>query len=96
MASPPAGSSSAPLTDTPAVDSFSPPASFEAALEELEALIQDMESGRMSLEASVTAYRRGAQLVAFCRENLARVQQQVRVLEGDLLKPFDGQIGQGG
>ncbi|MEY4863213.1 MAG: hypothetical protein RLZ51_1308 [Pseudomonadota bacterium] len=50
----------------------------------------------MSLEASVTAYRRGAQLVAFCRENLARVQQQVRVLEGDLLKPFDGQIGQGG
>ena len=95
MASPSAGSSAAP-PDQPSPDSAAPPASFEVALEELEALIQEMESGRLSLEASVGAYRRGAQLVAFCRENLARVQQQVRVLEGDLLKPFDGQTGQGG
>jgi exodeoxyribonuclease VII small subunit len=87
-------SSIAPGTD--ATDPSASPTSFEAALEELESLVQAMESGRLSLEASVAAYRRGAQLVAFCRDNLARVQQQVRVLEGDLLKPFEGQPAQGG
>jgi exodeoxyribonuclease VII small subunit len=86
-------SSIAPGTDA-ADPSVSPP-SFEAALEELESLVQAMESGRLSLEASVNAYRRGAHLVAFCRDSLARVQQQVRVLEGDLLKPFEDPSGQG-
>jgi exodeoxyribonuclease VII small subunit len=65
------------------------PASFEDALAELETLVQTMESGSLALEQSLEAYRRGAQLVAFCRDNLARVQQQVKVLEGDLLKPLD-------
>ena len=57
------------------------PASFEDALAELETLVQTMESGSLALEQSLEAYRRGAQLVAFCRDNLARVQQQVKVLE---------------
>jgi exodeoxyribonuclease VII small subunit len=87
-------SSIAPGTD--ATDPSASPPSFEAALEELESLVQAMESGRLSLEDSVSAYRRGALLVTFCRDNLARVQQQVRVLEGDLLKPFEGQATPGG
>jgi len=65
------------------------PASFEDALAELETLVQTMESGSLALEQSLEAYRRGAQLVAYCRDKLARVQQQVKVLEGDLLKPLD-------
>jgi exodeoxyribonuclease VII small subunit len=68
------------------------PASFEDALAELETLVQTMESGSLALEQSLEAYRRGAQLVAFCRDNLARVQQQVKVLEGDLLKPLDADL----
>lgn len=86
---------SSPATGTNPGDPSAPAPSFEAALDELEALIQQMESGQLSLEASVAAYRRGATLVAYCRDNLSRVQQQVRVLEGDLLKPFDGQTPQG-
>lgn len=66
------------------------PASFEAALSELEDLVQRMEAGSLTLEQSMAAYRRGAELVRHCRESLAAVQQQVRVLEGDLLKPFEG------
>ncbi len=66
------------------------PASFEAALAELEDLVQQMESGSLTLEQSMAAYRRGADLVRHCRTALADVQQQVRILEGDLLKPFDG------
>jgi exodeoxyribonuclease VII small subunit len=67
------------------------PASFEAALGELETLVQKMEAGTLSLEQSLDAYRRGASLVGFCRDDLARVQQQVKVLEGEMLRPFDAE-----
>jgi exodeoxyribonuclease VII small subunit len=66
-----------------------PPATFEAAMSELEELVQKMESGALTLEQSVAAYRRGTELVVFCRDSLARIQQQVSVLEGDLLKPLE-------
>lgn len=65
------------------------PSSFEAALAELETLVQKMEAGSLSLEQSLEAYRRGARLVGWCRDSLADVQQQVKVLEGDLLRPLD-------
>jgi exodeoxyribonuclease VII small subunit len=68
-----------------------PPATFEAAMAELEDLVQKMESGSLTLEQSVAAYRRGTELVVFCRDSLARIQQQVSVLEGDLLKPFEAE-----
>ena len=66
-----------------------PAASFEEALAELETLVQQMESGSLSLEQSLQAYQRGARLVAYCRDDLGRVRQQVKVLEADLLKPFE-------
>lgn len=65
------------------------PASFEKAVAELEAIVQSMESGSLALEQSLAAYRRGAALAAHCRRLLAEVQQQVKVLEADLLKPFE-------
>ena len=67
------------------------PASFEAALTELETLVQQMEAGSLTLEEALLAYRRGTRLVTQCRETLAVVQQQVKVLEGDLLKPFEAE-----
>jgi exodeoxyribonuclease VII small subunit len=67
------------------------PASYEAAMAELETLVASMESGELPLEASLTAYRRGAELVRYCQESLERVAQQVKVLEGDALKPLAGE-----
>jgi len=64
------------------------PASFEAAMLELEQLIAQMEAGDLPLEASVTAYKRGAELVRYCAQQLEKVEGQVKVLEGDMLKPF--------
>ena len=64
------------------------PASFEEAMAELEQLVTRMESGELPLEASVTAYKRGAELVKFCAVQLDKVDSQVKVLEGDMLKPF--------
>ena len=48
-----------------------------------------MEEGSLSLEQSLAAYRRGAELVGSARKALADVEQQVRILEADVLKPFD-------
>ncbi len=64
------------------------PASFEQAMAELEQLVAEMEAGTLPLEASVTAYRRGAELVKFCSVQLEQVDQQVKMLEGDVLKPL--------
>ena len=55
---------------------------------ELEQLVAKMESGELPLEASVAAYQRGSELVKYCAAQLERVEKQVRVLEGDMLKPF--------
>jgi exodeoxyribonuclease VII small subunit len=65
------------------------PISFEAAMAELTQLVAQMEAGELPLEASVTAYQRGAELVKYCAAQLDRVEGQVKVLEGQMLKPFD-------
>jgi exodeoxyribonuclease VII small subunit len=61
---------------------------FESAMAELEKIVADMESGKLSLEDSLAAYKRGAELLAFCRSRLEDVQQQVQILEGGMLKDF--------
>ena len=65
-----------------------PAASFEAALAELETLVADLEGGQLPLAAALTAYRRGALLLQFAQGQLQSAQEQVRILEGDLLKSF--------
>jgi exodeoxyribonuclease VII small subunit len=64
------------------------PASFEEAMIELEQLVAQMEAGELPLEASVAAYKRGSELVKYCAVQLDKVESQVKVLEGDMLKPF--------
>jgi exodeoxyribonuclease VII small subunit len=65
-----------------------PPASFEEAMAELAQLVSQMEGGQLPLEASVVAYARGSELVKYCAAQLEKVEAQVKVLEGDMLKPF--------
>lgn len=61
---------------------------FESAMAELEKIVADMEAGKLSLENSLAAYQRGAELLSFCRARLEDAQQQVRVLEEGVLKDF--------
>jgi exodeoxyribonuclease VII small subunit len=65
------------------------PASFEAALTELEALVARMEGGQLALAESLDAYRRGAKLLAYCQAALKDAQLEVEVLEKGVLKPFE-------
>jgi len=72
------------------------PESFEAAMAELEQLVGRMEAGELPLEASVAAYRRGSELVKYCAAQLDKVDAQVKLLEGEMLKPFAEDGGDGG
>ncbi|HZV97513.1 MAG TPA: exodeoxyribonuclease VII small subunit [Methylophilaceae bacterium] len=62
---------------------------FEEAMAELESIVGRMESGQLPLEQSLSAYKRGTELLQFCQKALADVEQQVRLLtEANQLQPF--------
>ena len=63
-------------------------ATFEKALEELEAIVARMEDGRLPLEESLAAYQRGTELLKFCESKLADAQARIAVLEGGELRDF--------
>jgi exodeoxyribonuclease VII small subunit len=78
---------------SPPETAVAPPASFEQAMAELAQLVSQMEGGQLPLEASVAAYARGSELVRYCAAQLEKVEGQVKVLEGDMLKPFSADGG---
>ena len=64
------------------------PPSYEQALAELDRLVQQMEGGQLPLDQLLDGYRRGADLLAFCRGRLEAVEEQVKVLEDGQLKTW--------
>ena len=62
---------------------------FETALSELETLVSSMEDGKLELEDSIAAYRRGMALMKHCQTQLADAEQQIRILENGELKDVD-------
>ena len=66
------------------------PATYEAALEELEVLVQQLEQGQLPLDQLLGHYQRGSALLAFCRDRLQAVDNQIQVLDGSTLKPWNG------
>lgn len=54
---------------------------YEAALQELEALVARMDSGQMPLDELLGSYQRGAALLKICRDKLAAVEQQIKRLD---------------
>lgn len=62
--------------------------SFEQALAELEKIVSGMESGELSLEQALATHKRGIELARLCQQRLEAAQQQVKVLEGEVLKPL--------
>lgn len=68
---------------TPAADAEapSPVADFEASLQALETLVEQMEAGDMPLEASLAAYERGVGLYRRCQAALEQAELRVRLLD---------------
>ena len=54
--------------------------SFEDSLAELEALVERMESGELSLEDSLSAFERGIALTRNCQQALQAAEQKVEIL----------------
>ncbi|MGY4829922.1 exodeoxyribonuclease VII small subunit [Sphaerotilaceae bacterium SBD11-9] len=77
------------MAKVPSAPTSSPmPANYEQAVSELEALVAAMEGGQLPLDGLLQSYRRGADLLNFCRERLEAVESQVKVLEDGQLKPW--------
>ncbi len=53
---------------------------FEGALEELEALVEKMEDGDITLEESLKYFERGIALTRTCQKALAEAEQKVKIL----------------
>jgi exodeoxyribonuclease VII small subunit len=58
---------------------------------ELEALVGRLESGDLPLDQLLTSYQRGAALLQHCRDKLQAVEEQIKVLDDGVLKPWKPQ-----
>jgi exodeoxyribonuclease VII small subunit len=55
--------------------------SFEVAFAELEAVVERLEEGELSLEESITLYERGQALARLCQKHLDQAELRVEQLE---------------
>ncbi|MFP3937495.1 MAG: exodeoxyribonuclease VII small subunit [Phycisphaerae bacterium] len=53
---------------------------FEQALEQLERIVEQIESGEVSLEESIDKYARGIKLIKQCRSILDEAERKIQVL----------------
>ena len=63
---------------------------FEQALEKLEKIVEQIESGQIGLEDSIARYEEGIKLVKQCREILDAAEKKIQLLakgEGGHLVP---------
>ena len=71
-------------TDTP---------TFEEAMQQLEQLVESMEKGELSLDASLEAFEEGVKLTRICQQALKEAEQKVQNLSPNTpdgeLEPFE-------
>jgi len=56
------------------------PLSFETGLQQLEAIVKEMESGELPLERALELFERGMKLSDTCRKQLEEAETRVEVL----------------
>ncbi len=54
--------------------------SFEKAMEELEQIVEDLETGDISLEETIKKFERGIELSKFCQDKLNQIEQKLNKL----------------
>lgn len=81
--------SESPADTAPVADDLSE-VTFEAALVELESLVEQMETGELSLDESLKAFERGVKLTRHCQAALETAELKVKVLtESGALEELD-------
>ena len=56
------------------------PFTFEAGLEQLEAIVKEMESGELPLERALELFERGTKLSEACRKQLEEAETRIEIL----------------
>ena len=54
--------------------------SFEGAMDRLEKIVEQMESGKLPLEDLIVRYEEGMKLVKTCQERLANAEQKIEII----------------
>jgi exodeoxyribonuclease VII small subunit len=67
---------------------------FETAMDRLEAIVEQMESGQLPLEDLIVRYEEGMNLVKVCQERLVSAEQKIEIIARNnagkvTVKPFD-------
>ena len=57
-----------------------PQLNFEGAMDRLEEIVEQMESGKMMLEELIGRYEEGMKLVKVCQERLASAEQRIEII----------------
>ncbi len=57
-----------------------PQLNFEGAMDRLEEIVEQMESGKMMLEELIVRYEEGMKLVKVCQERLASAEQRIEII----------------
>lgn len=79
---------------TSSVKKSDPQLNFEAAMDRLEGIVDQMESGKMPLEELIVRYEEGMKLVKVCQERLACAEQRIEIITRNhagkpVVKPFE-------
>ena len=53
---------------------------FEGALDRLEKIVEQMESGKLALEDLIIRYEEGMNLVKVCQDRLATAEQKIEII----------------
>lgn len=57
-----------------------PSLNFEGAMDRLEEIVEQMESGKMMLEELIVRYEEGMKLVKVCQERLSSAEQRIEII----------------
>jgi exodeoxyribonuclease VII small subunit len=57
-----------------------PELNFEGAMDRLEKIVEQMESGKLPLEDLIVRYEEGMKLVKTCQERLANAEQKIEII----------------
>ena len=63
------------------------PVSIEQAMERLDKLVEEMESGELPLEKLIIRYEEGVKLVRHCQEKLDAAEQRIKMITRDASGP---------
>ncbi len=63
---------------------------LEEALSDLEQIVADLETGRLSLEESLARFEKGVKLVRLCNSKLDTAEQRIESLTGEVPEDLAG------